>query len=159
MCGVDNEKKTHITTSYPPFSDWVTILPAISFTMFKDKILSGEKRQTIRKLRKRPVMVGDKLYLFWKLRTKQCERLGQVVCTETFFIQIQFEENFLDSGEPAFRIDRLEKPDSFSCITLTENQCEELAKKDGFQNVTEMLRALTKMHGRLNGQTFQVIRW
>ena len=48
----------------------------MSFSIFKEKLLDGSKCQTIRKPRKRPLKVGDKLYVFWKLRTKECERLG-----------------------------------------------------------------------------------
>lgn len=51
-------------------------MPSLSFSAFKEKILDGSKCQTIRKPRKRPLKVGDKLYVFWKLRTKDCERLG-----------------------------------------------------------------------------------
>ena len=50
--------------------------PAISFSIFRDRLLDGTKCQTIRKPRKRPLKMGDKLYVFWKLRTKECERLG-----------------------------------------------------------------------------------
>ena len=50
--------------------------PVISFSLFKDKLLSGEKCQTIRKPRKRPLKVGDILYVYWKLRTKEREFLG-----------------------------------------------------------------------------------
>jgi len=44
-------------------------MPPLSFAVFKDKILSGEKRQTIRKAWKIPIEVGDTLYLWWKVRT------------------------------------------------------------------------------------------
>lgn len=51
-------------------------MPAISFSLFKEKLLSGEKCQTIRKPRKKPLKVGDVLHMFWKMRTKECEKLG-----------------------------------------------------------------------------------
>lgn len=54
----------------------------IGFTVFKDKILNGEKCQTIRLPRKRPPKVGETLYLYWKLRTKECKFLRKVVCSE-----------------------------------------------------------------------------
>lgn len=31
----------------------------VNFSVFVDKILSGEKRQTIRRVRKRPIKIGD----------------------------------------------------------------------------------------------------
>jgi hypothetical protein len=51
----------------------------------------GLKCQTIRVLRyykgkPNPVKVGDKLYLYTGLRTKKCRKLGEAICTETFFI-------------------------------------------------------------------------
>ena len=51
-------------------------MPAISFSAFKGKLLSGEKCQTIRRPRKRPLKVGDVLHVFWRMRTKKCEKLG-----------------------------------------------------------------------------------
>lgn len=51
----------------------------VNFTVFIDKILSGEKRQTIRKDGKKwkNVKVGDKLTLYTGLRTKDCRKLGE----------------------------------------------------------------------------------
>jgi len=134
-------------------------MPTIGFTVFKDKILSGVKRQTIRLLRKRPIKVGEKLYLFWHLRRKDCVKLGEAVCTETFFINVLYDENFLDSGEPVFRIDVHQEPHSFGFQTLTESQADDLAKRDGFNNALEMLRWFSEKHGDLDGLIFQVIRW
>jgi hypothetical protein len=47
----------------------------IGVTVFRDKILNGEKRQTIRLPRKILPKVGETAYLYWKLRTKECEFL------------------------------------------------------------------------------------
>ena len=51
----------------------------VNFTVFIDKILSGEKRQTIRKAGKKwdKVKVGDKLTLYTGLRTKKCRKLDE----------------------------------------------------------------------------------
>lgn len=51
-------------------------MPALSFSTFYDKLISGEKQQTIRRPRKRPLKVGDKLYIYWKQRTPNREFLG-----------------------------------------------------------------------------------
>ena len=56
--------------------------PLLGFTKLKDKILNGSKTQTIRKPRKVPIKVGDKLYIYWKLRTKECEKLGEAIVTK-----------------------------------------------------------------------------
>ena len=52
-------------------------MPALNFTMFVDKVESGEKRQTIRAYRKdgRDPKPGDPLYLFTGMRTTACRRL------------------------------------------------------------------------------------
>lgn len=52
---------------------------ALNFTVFQDKILDGRKCQTIRRaVRCKP---GDRLQLYTGLRTKQCRKLGEAVCT------------------------------------------------------------------------------
>ena len=56
--------------------------PLLGFTKLKEKLLDGSKTQTIRKPRKHPIKVGDKLFIYWKLRTKECEKLGEGVATK-----------------------------------------------------------------------------
>lgn len=59
---------------------------AINFTVFQDKILSGEKRQTVRlKARCKP---GDRLQLYTGMRTKACRKLGEAVCEAVFPVTI-----------------------------------------------------------------------
>jgi hypothetical protein len=117
-------------------------MPLLGFTMFRDKILSGEKDQTIRKLRKHPIKVGDKLHLYWKLRTKQCEKLGEGICTEIFLLHI---------SPSAFIIgdQRLSSP-----------ELETLARLDGFASFYDLVVALQKMH-HIDTESgfFQVVRW
>ena len=64
-------------------------MPAISFKMFREKLENGTKRQTIRLARKRPIVVGDKLYLYWHQRQKDCRPIlvngeSVVICTDSF---------------------------------------------------------------------------
>jgi len=56
-------------------------MPLLGFTKLKSKLLDGSKTQTIRKPRKYPLKVGDKLFVYWKLRTKECEKLGEARIT------------------------------------------------------------------------------
>ena len=56
-------------------------MPLLGFTKLKDKLLDGSKTQTIRRPRKHPFKVGNKLFIYWKLRTKDCEKLGEAVVT------------------------------------------------------------------------------
>ena len=136
-------------------------MPLIGFTVFKDKLLSGEKRQTIRKLRKRPFRVDDKLYLYWHLRRKDCEKIGEAICRETFFIET-FSGITLCNSETfnygcILRFENLES--GRFCRDLDPNEVEDLAKRDGFSNGREMLEWLLKHYPDMNEITFQVVRW
>lgn len=51
---------------------------AINFTVFQDKIVNGEKCQTVRKTAR--AQPGDRLQLYTGMRTKACRKLGEAVC-------------------------------------------------------------------------------
>jgi hypothetical protein len=56
-------------------------MPTLNFqTRFAELVKNGTKRQTIRKVGKRFVCPGDILYLYTGQRTKECQRLGSVIC-------------------------------------------------------------------------------
>lgn len=63
-------------------------MPALSFSVFKNKIISGEKAQTIRRVRKYPIRPGDRLTLYWKQRTPEIQKLGEARCVEVLSIKI-----------------------------------------------------------------------
>lgn len=69
----------------------------VNFTVFIDKILSGEKRQTIRKAGKKwdNVKVGDKLTLYTGLRTKDCRKLGEAEVESIEDIDIIFGYDYV----------------------------------------------------------------
>ena len=48
----------------------------LGFTKLLPKLLDGTKTQTIRKPRKHPLKVGETVQIYWKLRTKQCRKIG-----------------------------------------------------------------------------------
>lgn len=68
-------------------------MPLLGFTKLKNKLLDGSKTQTIRKPWKHPLKVGDKLYVYWKLRTKECEKLGEAIVTKVVRKQLGAMEN------------------------------------------------------------------
>ena len=82
-------------------------MPAYNFKkQFVPLIESGEKRQTIRALRKdgRKPKVGKTLYLYTGMRTKDCRKLKEVVCKSVTRIVIgrgylRLNEVFLHSFE------------------------------------------------------------
>lgn len=109
---------------------------AISFSVFKDKILDGTKTQTIRpytKQRYKALQKCDTLQLYWRQRTKDCELL-RVARKESVFL-IEFS-NLLDWSE-------------------------ELARRDGFGDFAEMLAWFFKKYGAENvmSETWIVTRW
>lgn len=65
----------------------------VNFSVFIDKILAGEKRQTIRRASPKwqSVKVGDKLTLYTGLRTKQCRKLGEAFVESITPIMIDTE--------------------------------------------------------------------
>lgn len=56
-------------------------MPLLGFSKLLPKLLDGSKLQTIRKPRKHLIKEGDTLYIYWKLRTKQCRKLGEGIVT------------------------------------------------------------------------------
>lgn len=100
---------------------------AINFSVFQDKILSGEKRQTVRlKARCKP---GDRLQLYTGMRTKACRKLGEAVCEAVFPVLI---------GEWRARDIRFPHPEYGSVIRYCETDgradkmADRFARADGF---------------------------
>jgi uncharacterized protein YqfB (UPF0267 family) len=96
-------------------------MPLISFSVFREKIISGEKRQTIRAERKYPIRSGDRLYLWWKSRTKEREFLCETVCTEV--IPIWICPHWVKLGQ----------------LYLNRQEIYQLALQDGFESSKEFL--------------------
>lgn len=82
-------------------------MPAISFSghvkrgFFFELILKGEKMQTCRQPRKRPIEKGDHLRLYWKQRVpkenKPIHLIGDAVCVKVerlHYEQFAYDENF-----------------------------------------------------------------
>jgi len=135
-------------------------MPLLGFTVFKDKLLSGEKTQTIRKMRKRPIKVGDNLYLYWHPRQKGCEKLGEALCTET--LQIRIKKNPDDYGRVHLGLATYEKITTGDWVmghwkSMSAVDREEIVKRDGFDNEEQMLKFFSG-HYELP-EVFQVIRW
>lgn len=110
-------------------------MPAYSFQeRFIPSIQDGSKAQTIRAFRKgrsghaRP---GDKLYLYYGMRTKWCRKIGEAICRAVHPIRITNTEilvaGYYDTEtETGTREDLLFFPHS-------EDEREIFAWKDGFR--------------------------
>jgi len=87
-------------------------MPAINFKKcFSILVETGKKCQTIRPLRKQPIKVGDTLYLYTGLRTKQCKKLGEAICSEIHSIKISNMGIILDGVY-------IDHEDAYSLATL-----------------------------------------
>lgn len=85
------------------------------------------KRNTIRRVRSKPIKPGDTLQLYTAMRTRYCRKLGEVTCHECLAIEIHKH--------------------SASCFArvkikgigwLTQCQLQGLAKMDGFKDWAAM---------------------
>jgi len=61
---------------------------AYSFkAQFREPILAGTKRQTIRADRKRHARLGEALQLYTGMRTRQCKLIGRATCNALGFVR------------------------------------------------------------------------
>ena len=132
---------------------------AIGFTVFKDKILTGEKTQTIRPYSERrwkTILKNRKLQLYWKLRTKECEFLKEVNLKEMF--KIRFEIKWLrlySLGCYTFS-----KEEDGTWREMEEEEMEDLARRDGFESFKALVEWFKGKYGvGIFTQDFMVIRW
>lgn len=98
----------------------------------KEKVQSGEKRQTIRRWKKkRPPRKGETLDLWWKSRyKKEQELLGRTPCTEVFTRKWRDIKDDFD-----------------------------LAKRDGFSNIADYRKHFSKQCDSGDDTKFIIIRW
>lgn len=119
-------------------------MPAYNFKkQFADLVESGKKRQTIRKLRKRPTVAGDKLFLYTGMRTKRCMLLMKTTCALVFPITIQVDERVIFWGDAAEVMPKL----TAKCFV----------QADGFVNFDDFFEFFWTTYG--NEFQGQVIYW
>jgi len=131
---------------------------AIGFTVFKEKILAGEKTQTIRPYSERrwkTILKNKKLQLYWKLRTKECEFLKEVNLKEMF--KIRFEIKWLRLYTLGYYT--VFKEDG-KWREMEEEEMEDLARRDGFESFKALVEWFKGKYGvGIFTQDFMVIRW
>jgi hypothetical protein len=65
-------------------------MPALNFApRFAPPVRSGEKCQSIRAPRKRPIHAGDRLYLYTGQRRPECRKLGEAIVESVETIRIE----------------------------------------------------------------------
>ncbi len=106
-------------------------MPALNFQeRFADPVETNAKRQTIRRVWKRPIKPGDTLYLYRGMRTKRCRRLRVETCLDVQPIMLHVGHHVLMTGEYG-GVDTLDR----------------FARKDGFDSWPEMRDWFKKKYG------------
>lgn len=108
----------------------------VNFSVFIDKILSGEKRQTIRRSSPKweNVKAGEKLTLYTGLRTKECRKLGEAVVESITPITIDTDDSFVEIHTP------------LGDFKLSYLDLEDLAGRDGFDDVRDFFTFFWNMY-------------
>lgn len=92
-------------------------MPVLSFkSQFVDPIREGSKTQTIRAVRKYPIVAGDRLYLYTALRTKYSQKIGEAECTDCRAITITRIGIHIKNGRTIcsrYDLDQFAKSDGF----------------------------------------------
>ena len=107
-------------------------MPLIHFQQrFAQAVVSGTKRQTIRKARKRPIKPGDKLILAaWRGKPYRStvRRLRVATCSSVCPITINGTRDIEINGRPAnlIRVGKLAVADGFRCISEMVDWFEEV---------------------------------
>lgn len=108
-------------------------MPAYNFKpQFADKVESGQKRQTIRRERKRGNPAADEsmLYLYTGMRTKGCRLLLEALCVSVLPILITRGDDIMVGD-----------------VTLDDDQIHDLAIADGFDCTADFVDFFEKQYG------------
>jgi len=93
-------------------------MPSLNFlNKFALDVELENKKQTIRKMRKKPFKLKDHLYLYTGMRTKGCRKLGEAIASEVSEITICPHRILVDGKE------------------LGKEEKEHLAYCDGFDSI------------------------
>ncbi|HMG94378.1 MAG TPA: hypothetical protein VK589_30165 [Chryseolinea sp.] len=123
-------------------------MAALSFKQrFAGKIRNGQKRQTIRAIRKYPITPGETLYLYVGQRTKHCEKLREVKCSHTKPISIYFN----------VVVDRIVIDNTLTLDELMD--LDWFAKSDGFRDWNDMRDFWIENHPGKGSFHGQLITW
>ena len=117
-------------------------MPSLNFQkQFVELIESGKKRQTVRPVRKNPIKVGDKLYLFTGLRTKKCRRLVTPLSVMVSDGSLYYREYYYENYVICKSVEKIKIEEWVTCLNgewLFKNGAEyKLALADGFKDTNE----------------------
>lgn len=117
-------------------------MPAINFKpVFADRVLSGQKCQTIRKLGKRKFAPGDRLVFYTGQRTAACRKLGEAVCVNVEYLTIYANAELVVHNVP------VGDGGTFVGLEMSDLQADALARVDGFSTRAEMFAFFRGIYG------------
>jgi hypothetical protein len=115
-------------------------MPALNFqARFADAVERGDKRQTVRPIRKRPIVVGDTLFLKTGQRTKKCRSLRNCKCRSVSSIVIDCKKGKILGG--GIRV--------AGGVWGIELDPDDFARRDGFASSDELFEWFAKQYGDL----------
>lgn len=107
-------------------------MPLMSFSTLKSALQSGNKRQTTRLPRKRPLKVGDTLYVYFKSRAKKtCDNCLTMHCILDHCIPLA-EQGECKNHKNKFGNAVITDIKTGHFITLTDRELHAWAERDGF---------------------------
>lgn len=130
-------------------------MPAYNFQFqFVEKILNGEKPHTIRRRRKHPTKVGDRIMMFTGMRTKDCRQFAEATCVKIVPVRIQPFERGIQIYDP-----ESQHPDNVNGWRLLIGWEEmTLAHNDGFEKRTEFYKFFERYKSDFLGD-FEILIW
>ena len=114
-------------------------MPSISITKnFSKAVKSGEKNSHIIRHRTRPIVIGQKINRYDGFRSNRQELIKTVECKSVDRINI-YEGLLVTKGEFLGEI--------YTFSTLTEEEKRELAHRNGFYNIHELIGFIIGTYG------------
>lgn len=118
---------------------------AYSFkAQFREPILAGTKRQTIRADRKRHARLGEALQLYTGMRTRQCKLIGRATCNALVPVTLGLSAGWIDTPAGQMR-----DPPSLDLFAIT----------DGFADWAYMIAFWRRKHPDMAVFSSILIRW
>ncbi len=136
---------------------------AISFSVFKDKILSGEKTQTIRPYspkRYGQIKKIERLQLYWKQRTKECELLREVNLESIDIIRLYAPYNLAAFDSQGTTVGHIHRWSGKRWMLVDQKEFFDTCKRDGFETIADMYEWFRRKYkDRRYNMVFMRIRW
>jgi hypothetical protein len=123
----------------------------LGFSVCRPQLEARTKCQTIRRFNeesKRPRKVGDPVSIWWKPRTTERVKMGEGIITEVITIRVWPDMDAAIEND---------KYGEHTRQKLSIDQLNEIAKKDGFDEWSQLFAVLSAWYSW--PQTLEVIRW